>query len=119
MLFALGTLKDPRLAWEQAARLRADDDHTWTEVAKAYEPIDALAELPIHRRLVEHELANAGAQHYRLAARRRGCAIWLPAPTKPTSSTRSSLGCARITGGVQASAGVRPSTTALSDSTPP
>ncbi len=70
VLFALGTLKDPRLAWEQAASLRADDDHTWAEVAKAYEPIDSLAVLPIHRRLVEHELANAGAQHYRLAARR-------------------------------------------------
>ena len=70
VLFALGTLKDPRLAWDLAAALRLDDDHTWAEVAKAYEPIDPLAVLPIHRRLVEHELLNAGAQHYQLAARR-------------------------------------------------
>ena len=70
VLFALGTLKDPRLAWDQAVALRLDDDHTWAELAKAYERIDPLAVLPVHRRLVEHELVNAGAQHYRLAARR-------------------------------------------------
>jgi hypothetical protein len=70
VLFALHTLKDPRLAWEQAAALREDDDHTWAEVATAYEPIDPLAVVPIHRRLVEHELVNAGAQHYQRAARR-------------------------------------------------
>jgi hypothetical protein len=70
VLFALHTLKDPRFAWEQAAALREDDDHTWAEVAKAYESIDPLAVLPIHRRLVEHELVNAGAQHYQRAARR-------------------------------------------------
>lgn len=70
VLFALHTLKDPRLAWERASALREDDDHTWAEVATAYEPIDPLAVLPIHRRLVEHELANAGAQHYQRAARR-------------------------------------------------
>lgn len=70
VLFALHTLKDPRFAWEQAAALREDDDHTWAEVARAYEPLDPLAVLPIHRRLVEHELVNAGAQHYQRAARR-------------------------------------------------
>lgn len=70
VLFALHTLKDPRFAWEQAAAVREDDDHTWAEVAKAYESIDPLAVLPIHRRLVEHELVNAGAQHYQRAARR-------------------------------------------------
>ncbi|HWL43008.1 MAG TPA: hypothetical protein VNQ73_08690 [Ilumatobacter sp.] len=70
VLFALHTLKDPRLAWEQAAALREDDDRTWAEVAKAYEPIDPLAVLPVHRRLVEHELVDAGAQHYQRAARR-------------------------------------------------
>lgn len=70
VLFALSTLKDPQLAWDQAEALRLDDDRTWAEVAKAYETIDPIAVLPIHRRLVEHELVNAGAQHYRLAARR-------------------------------------------------
>jgi hypothetical protein len=70
VLFAIHTLKDSRLAWDQAAALRLDDDHTWSEVAKAYEAIDPIKVLPIHRRLVEHELVNAGAQHYRLAAQR-------------------------------------------------
>jgi hypothetical protein len=70
VLFALHTLKDPRLAWDQAAALREDDDHTWAKVAQAYEPIDPLAVLPIHRRLVERELVFAGAQHYQRAARR-------------------------------------------------
>ena len=70
VLFALGTLKDPRLAWEQATTLSLDDDYVWAELAKAYERIDPLAVLPIHRRLVEHELVTADAQRYRLAARR-------------------------------------------------
>lgn len=70
VLFALHTLKDPHLAWNQATALRLDNDRTWAEVAKAYEPVDPRAVLPIHRRLVEHELVDADAQHYRLAARR-------------------------------------------------
>ena len=37
---------------------------------KAYEKVDPLAVLPTHRRLVENELVDAGAQHYRSAARR-------------------------------------------------
>lgn len=70
VLFALGTLHDPHLAWNLASNLRTDDDHTWAEVIKAYEKVDPLATLPIHQRLVEHELVATGAQHYRLAARR-------------------------------------------------
>ena len=70
VLFALGTLNDPRLAWEQAHTLGLDDDRVWAELVTAYEPVDPLAVLPIHRRLVEHELVNTDAQHYRLAARR-------------------------------------------------
>ncbi len=37
---------------------------------KAYEKVDPIATLPIHQRLVENELVEASAQHYRLAARR-------------------------------------------------
>lgn len=37
---------------------------------KAYEKVDPIATLPIHQRLVENELIETGAQHYRLAARR-------------------------------------------------
>ena len=70
MLFSIGTLNDPRLAWEQAVALGLNEDRVWSELANAYEPVDPLAVLPIHRRLVEHELVNADAHHYRLAARR-------------------------------------------------
>lgn len=70
VLFALLALKDVQLAWNLAHSLALDSDHTWAELIKAYEKIDPLAVLPIHRRLVENELVEASAQHYRLAARR-------------------------------------------------
>jgi hypothetical protein len=70
VLFALLTLKEPELAWNLAHSLALDSDHTWAEVIKAYEKVDPVAVLPIHQRLVENELVAAGAQHYRLAARR-------------------------------------------------
>lgn len=70
LLFALLTLKDPEFAWNLAHSLALDSDHTWSELVKAYEKVDPIATLPIHQRLVENELVEAGAQHYRLAARR-------------------------------------------------
>ena len=70
VLFALLTLKDSEFAWNLAHSLALDSDHTWSEVVKAYEKVDPIATLPIHQRLVENELVEAGAQHYRLAARR-------------------------------------------------
>lgn len=70
VLFALFTLKEPEFAWNLAHSLALDSDHTWSELVKAYEKVDPLAVLPIHQRLVENELVEAGAQHYRLAARR-------------------------------------------------
>ncbi|MFD6856279.1 DUF6880 family protein [Rhodococcus sp. NPDC060090] len=68
--FALVTLRDARFAWSLAHSLGLGDDRTWNELAKAYEKVEPLAVLPVHRRLVENELVEAGAQHYRLAARR-------------------------------------------------
>lgn len=70
VLFALLTLKEPELAWNLAHSLALDSDHTWNELVKVYQKVDPLAVLGIHQRLVENELAEAGAQHYRLAARR-------------------------------------------------
>lgn len=70
VLFALLTLGDPEFAWNLAHSLALDSDHTWSELVKAYERVDPIATLPIHQRLVENELVEAGAQHYRLAARR-------------------------------------------------
>lgn len=70
VLFALLTLKEPEFAWSLAHSLALDSDHTWSELVKAYEKVDPVAVLQIHQRLVENELVEAGAQHYRLAARR-------------------------------------------------
>lgn len=70
VLFVLLTLKDVEFAWDLAHSLALDSDHTWGELIKAHEKVDPMAALPIHQRLVENELVNAGAQHYRLAARR-------------------------------------------------
>jgi hypothetical protein len=70
VLFALLTLKEPEFAWNLAHSLALDSDHTWSELVKVYEKVDRLAVLPIHQRLVANELVEAGAQHYRLAARR-------------------------------------------------
>lgn len=70
VLFALLTLKDPGFAWNLAHSLALDSDHTWSELVKAYEEVDPLAVLAIHQRLVENELVEADARHYRLAARR-------------------------------------------------
>ena len=70
MLFALLTLKEPQFAWNLAHSLALDSDHTWSELVKVYEKVDPIAVLPVHQRLVENELVEAGAQHYRLAARR-------------------------------------------------
>ncbi len=70
MLFALLTLQEPEFAWNLAHSLALDSNDTWSELVKVYEKVDRLAVLPIHQRLVENELVEAGAQHYRLAARR-------------------------------------------------
>ena len=42
----------------------------WERLATAYERVDPLAVLPVHARLVDNELTEAGAQHYWIAARR-------------------------------------------------
>ncbi|MGB6006331.1 MAG: DUF6880 family protein [Ornithinimicrobium sp.] len=70
VLFALLTLKEPEFAWNLAHSLALDNDRTWSELVKVYEKVDPLAVLPIHQRLVENELIEAGVQHYQLAARR-------------------------------------------------
>jgi hypothetical protein len=68
--FALSSLQDVRLAWELAHALGLSDDRLWATLAKSYEKVDPLAVLPTLNRLVRADLAQANAQHYRLAARR-------------------------------------------------
>lgn len=68
--FTLTTLEDPARAWRLAHDLGLDSEHAWSELVKAYERVDPLAVLPVHRQLVESTLVHAGASHYRDAARR-------------------------------------------------
>lgn len=70
VMFALLTLHDTRLAWEFAHTLALADDRGWHEVATAYQHIDPIAVLPVHARLVEHELQTSAASSYRNAAER-------------------------------------------------
>jgi len=70
VLFALLTLKQVQFAWKLAYSLGLDSDDVWKRLATAYEKVDPLAVLPILAWLVDHELTEPGAQHYRIAARR-------------------------------------------------
>lgn len=70
VLFALLGLEDAPLAWELATTLAPLSSRTWEAVVKVYEKVDPLAVLPIHQELVEGDLVQAGAVHYRRAARR-------------------------------------------------
>jgi hypothetical protein len=72
VLFALLTLKEVQFAWNLALAnsLGLDSDDVWERLATAYEKIDPLAVLPVHAQLVDNQLTQAGAQHYRIAARR-------------------------------------------------
>lgn len=68
--FALQGLQDCDLAWELAHRLDLTDAGTWSEVVQAYEQVDSLATVPIHRLLVEDALEVTDVRRYRPAARR-------------------------------------------------
>jgi hypothetical protein len=70
VLFAQLGLRDLRLAWSLAHSLDLTDHRTWSDLAKAYQKLDPLAVLPVLTRLVEHELTEADAGNYRIAARR-------------------------------------------------
>lgn len=70
VLFALLTMKDVHRAWDLAHSLDMRDDQVWSDLAKAYKPIDPAAVLAVHGRLVDADLAHADAQRYRAAARR-------------------------------------------------
>jgi uncharacterized Zn finger protein len=70
VLFAQHTLHDLPLAWTLAHDLNLTDDGAWADLAKAYETLDPVAVLPVLARVVDHDLSHAGAQHYRVAARR-------------------------------------------------
>ncbi len=70
VLFALLSLNDVQYAWQLAHSLGLEDDGTWNELVKKYEKVEPLAVLPVLQRLAVKELAETGAQHYRVAARR-------------------------------------------------
>lgn len=69
-MFALLSLQDVRLAWDLAHSLTLDSSDVWERLTKEYEKVEPLAVLPILTKLVDDEPTEAGAQHYRNAARR-------------------------------------------------
>ncbi|HEV7209195.1 MAG TPA: hypothetical protein VGN54_10705 [Mycobacteriales bacterium] len=100
--FTLNTLNDPQAAWDLAHDLCLDSDYAWADLANAYGKIDPLAVLPIHERLVRNELADAGAEHYRRAAKRLAAMRKLaPTPDSAAMGRRPDL---RPPRGTQASA---------------
>lgn len=70
VLFALLSLHDVEFAWHLAHSLALEHDDVWERLVNAYEKVAPLAVLPTLAMLVEHELIETGAQHYRIAARR-------------------------------------------------
>lgn len=68
--FVLRTLQEPQQAWDLAHSLQLQDDHTWDQLATAYEQHAPSAVLAVHTRLVIHELVEANARRYRAAAAR-------------------------------------------------
>lgn len=68
--FALSPLGEISLAWSLAHSLSLNDDRLWASLVNSYEKIDPVAVLPVLTRLVDHDLIEAGAQHYVVAARR-------------------------------------------------
>ena len=68
MLFALTT--DPREALDLYDDLGVHDRGVTEQLAAALEPIDVAQALPLHRDLVEADLAHTDTNRYRPAARR-------------------------------------------------
>ncbi len=58
------------LAWGLAHELHLNDADAWDRVLKKYEKLDPIATLPVHTRLVEDLLVDAGVQNYQRAAKR-------------------------------------------------
>jgi hypothetical protein len=81
VLFALLTLQEPALAWDLAHELGLNDVHAWDRLLEEYEQFDPIATLPVHTRLVEQLLVDAGAQNYQRAAKRLGTMRTLAAGT--------------------------------------
>lgn len=93
VLFGLVTLKEP----EPCALARAQQRPHLGRGCEGHEKVDPVAVLPVHQRLVEKELVEADAQHYRLAARRRAKMRKLAAGSEHAAQRRivGGLGCSK------------------------
>ena len=67
--FALGTLKDPELAWQLAHDLVLEDGGTWVRVADAYRRIAPVATVPIYSRVATDTLVATDVRAYKHAAK--------------------------------------------------
>jgi uncharacterized Zn finger protein len=120
VLFTLLTLQNPQLAWEQAHQAELVDAQVWEELVKAYETVDPAAVLPVYQKLVEHELVNADAQHYRRAAKHLAKMRKLAAHTNHVEETDAFIAELRETHKrrLRLSSGIRPLATPLRATVP-
>lgn len=88
VVFAQHHLRDVPLACELANTLAMDSDRAWSDPAKAYEKVDAVAVLPIYSRLVHRELETANTQNY--GPSRVGWQGWANSRVTPTGHLTSS-----------------------------
>ena len=114
VLFALLTLKDVQLAWELAYSLGLDSDDRGATGQGVREGRPARRAADPRPGSSSNELIEAGAQHYRIAARRLAKMRKLAAGSdRRPRSTSSSPSCARPPPSAAAAAGVRPRRPAL------
>lgn len=67
--FALGTLKDPALAWQLAHDLVLEDNGAWVRVADAYRRIDPVATVPVYTRVATDTLVATDVRAYKHSAK--------------------------------------------------
>lgn len=68
--FLLRTLSNVQQAWDEAERLRLEDEYLWQELVDAYKDIDSAAVVPVIQRLIESDLQQADVRNYRSAVKR-------------------------------------------------
>ncbi|WP_380161797.1 DUF6880 family protein [Kineococcus sp. R86509] len=95
--FCLNSLADPVRAWKLAEELGLTDSSGWSALAAAYETVDPLAVLPVHRRLVTEVLTETDARQYREAARRLARMRRLAAGTVEAAAVEEFVAELRVT----------------------
>lgn len=95
--FAVGTLKDPPLAWTLAHDLVLDDNETWVRVADAYRRIDPVATVPVYARVATDVLGATDVRAYKRGAKLLARAQDLAAGTEHEGEVRDLIADLRET----------------------